>query len=274
MAADMGAKTQGPVCPEQNCPVPSSAAGDRSGVNIPPLTALDTPRAPWPAAATGRPALRLAVPLLSICLSACGANMRAALDTARSAVDGGSSRTNSSRALDPRLNYLHVQIGRQVGLMVRSDTPLAGDIPGSSHWYSADGALLRLQDGRLIGLTEAGRSWRVTQGPTTIDWAAIATGQALDFQRQVNQLPGYHIGLIQHRRLRAIPSAPAAHSLRSPVAKPQWFIEHDARGGEATAAWYAVDLATQPPRVLYGQTCLAADWCIRWQVWPPRGESS
>jgi len=221
--------------------------------------------------ARGLPAAVLLAAALS--LAGCGANMRAAVGTARTALDGGASRLDAGGPLDPRHEYLRVQIGRQVGLMVRAD-PAGVRTDRTSYWYSADGALLRLVDGRIVGLADASRSWRITQGVDRIDWAAVAAQGTFEFRRTVDQQPGYRIGQPQQRRLRPAAAAPAGHALQATVAQLQWFVEDDARTGDSLPAWYAVDLAAIPPRVVYGQACLSADWCVNWQPWPPRGRAS
>jgi hypothetical protein len=224
-----------------------------------------------------RPCVRTAairaVLTLAVLLGGCGANMRAAVGTAAQALDGGAAGVDTPQALDPRLHYLRVQVGRQVGLMVRAD---AGRAPAEpvTYWYSADGALLRLRDGLLVGLTESSRSWRVARGPEAVDWLAVAQGRPFDYRRIVDQQPGYRIGLRETRRIQAQPSAPAGHQLRQAGARLQWFVERDPSAETDLATWYAVDLAVEPPRVVYGQACLAADWCINWQPWPPRAGSS
>lgn len=206
-------------------------------------------------------------------LAGCGANMRAAVGTARMALDGGAAHVQALTALDARHDYLRVQVGRQVGLMVRADT---GAWPGdrTTYWYSADGALLRLVDGRLVGLADGSRSWRAAQDLEAIDWAGVARKGPIEFRRTVDQQPGYRVGQLQRRRLGVAAGGPAGHTLQHTAARLQWFTERDALDEHSSVAWYAVDLEAVPPRVVYGQACLAADWCISWQPWPPTGRAS
>jgi hypothetical protein len=200
-------------------------------------------------------------------LAGCGANMRAAIVTARQAMDGGATQAGSPAGLDPRFDYLRVHVGRQAGWMVRADD---GPSPRGplTHWYSADGALLRLLDGRLAGMTDGSRSWRATGLPVAVDWTALSRGGALEYRQTVDLQPGYRLGLVRQRRLQASAEAAPGHRLQAPPqVVVQWFVEKDAGGADNGAMWYAIDMAAQPPRVLYGQACLEPDWCLSWQTW-------
>ena len=222
----------------------------------------------WAAVALCTRSLAGAVLAAALAASAgCGANMQAAIVTARQAMDGGAAVADNPASLDPRFDYLRVHVGRQAGWMVRADDgpPPRGPL---THWYSADGALLRLLDGRLAGMTDGNRSWRVAGLPPAIDWAALARGGALAYRRTVDLQPGYRLGIVQPRRLQAAPGPAPGHRLQAPPqVVVQWFVEKDAGGADNGAMWYAIDMAAQPPRVLYGQACLEPDWCLSWQTW-------
>lgn len=207
----------------------------------------------------------LAASLLA--LAGCGANMRAAIVTAHQAMGGGTAEGSDPARLDPRFDYLRVHVGRQSGWMVRADD--GSPSPGApTRWYSADGALLRLLDGRLAGMTDGSRSWRAAGLPTVVDWGALARGGALDYRRTLDLQPGYRLGIVQQRRLQAAPGPAPGHRLSTPPqVVVQWFVEKDAGGADNGAMWYAIDMAAQPPRVLYGQACLEPDWCLSWQTW-------
>lgn len=212
--------------------------------------------------------MRIAVLLATIGLAGCGANMRAALSTAGQALDGGQSTVAPAVVLDPRFEYLRVQIGRQAGRMVRAD-PGGAPVGRLSTWYSADGAVLRLDDGRLIGFSDGQRSWQAHAPGDRIDWAGVSAGRLHRYQRTVDQQPGYRIGQRESRQVIAMALPPAEHRYTGGEGPVEWFVDQEAEG-QGVVVWYAVSMAGPTPSVRYGQACLWAEACLSWQLWPPK----
>ena len=205
----------------------------------------------------------------AILLAGCGSNMRAALQTAQQAWDGGQASLQPAGALQPGLDYLRVHIGRQSGLMVRADDEPG--VPGPvGRWFSADGAVLRLLEGRLVGLTDGSRSWQLSRPLEPVDWRAVAQGLERQQTWVIDQQPGYRFGQRSERSLRLALAGPATHAMVAAGPGLRWFREADSRDARFST-WYAVDLASQPARVVYAQTCLEVDWCLSWQPWPAQG---
>lgn len=226
---------------------------------------------------------------LSLGLGACSTQMQSGLDTAQAALGWSRSAAAALDAspLDPALSYLRVQVQGKPGLVVLGDqTP--GPLGLTSVWYSADGAVLRLVEGRLVGFADRQKSWAVTAlrraGPIALpstpgsvlpnadmpDWHAVARlTKPQIFEQLTDVQPGYRLGLTQQRERLAQAAAPAGHQARGLPAHAQWFVERDS-GTAAHPAWFAYDLQQRPARWLYGQACLDAQHCLSWQPWPLR----
>jgi hypothetical protein len=206
-------------------------------------------------------------------LTACSTTAWSGLETLAQAFWGDSADIEH-QPLDPKLTYLRVQVGQQVGLMVQAND-IAAAQADHSRWYSVDGVVLRLMQGRIQAVNEGGRSWTAVE-PNRVDWRAVASGQVQRWREVSDQRPGYRFGLARDRELRVARATPPAHVLeasRHVTAPVTWFEERNAQG-QPQSAWYAVDVAQQPARVIYGQTCLQAQWCVNWQVWPPNAASA
>lgn len=206
----------------------------------------------------------------STLLGGCSTTMQAGVQTIAQALGAGDGDVEQ-QPLNPQLKYLRVQIGRQAGLMVN-----AGDIASAhgpqARWYSADGVVLRLAQGRIAAVNDGARAWRLVDGPAPLDWQRIAAGQPQRWREVSDQQPGYRFGITRERELRVLAQTPPIEVLeasRHVTAGVTWFEERSPRG-DPQPAWYAVDLSAQPARVVFGQTCLQADWCLNWQAWPPQ----
>jgi hypothetical protein len=212
---------------------------------------------------------------LTLCaaLTGCGAGLKAALETTATAWRGEPA---AQTARDPRLTYLRVAVGRQRGWMVRADAP-PGSPSGLTHWYSADGALLRLTPGGLLaGFAETQRDWRLTRGPFHLDWQAAAAGQQVLVERISQRQPGYHLGVRESARLlptELAPNLPLAAELAPSADRAlRWFVEQPLDGSPARA-WYAVDVSGKPARLVFGAYCPLPDWCIQWLMPDERGKA-
>lgn len=210
---------------------------------------------------------------LSAVLSGCSNTARAGLRTIAQAWQGGEG-VDPSQPLDPALQYLRVQSDRQSGLMV-SAGEVANPRGPQTRWYSADGVVLRLAHGRVAAVHDGARSWVWVDGPPSVDWRRAAAGQTLRFAQVSDRQPGYRIGVARERELRATAQTLPSDLLQASrhlTATVTWFEERNIVG-PPEPAWYAVDLSAQPPRVVFGQACLRADWCLNWQAWPPQPPS-
>ena len=224
---------------------------------------------------------QIALLVLLASLSGCSGVQDAVVSTVRSALkrDGGAA----GAALNPNYRYLRVIIDGRVVLMVLGEVDAA---PGGAIevWYSAQREVLRLQRGRVVGAVGAAVEWRGVRLPELPSWAELAKAEGpFRWTRARDVMPGYRFGLADALALRAIP-APRKSELQG--VDPQgltWFEEQleprqgaggmpapSGAGGVSGAfppARYAVDIRGVG-EVVYGEQCLAPEFCFTWQRWP------
>lgn len=170
--------------------------------------------------------------------------------------------------LDPVLRYLRVRVGSKVGLMVQAGGP-------EGPWYGADGVVLRLRDGRLVGFADERRSWTEVRHA---GWPAPDAPAGLQPRRGhlvADLQPGHRYGLRQTHVWVDLPDAPPGHDWQGDTGGLRWRMARpDGPDGQDVAAtWYAIDTRRQPAEVVYGRQCLdldpaASPTCITWQRWP------
>lgn len=200
-------------------------------------------------------------------LAGCSQSTLAGWQTVAQAWQSPATPDLAKVTLNPALRYLRVRVGSKVGLMVQAGGP---DGP----WYGADGVVLRLREGRLVGFADGRRSWTevshsgwpVTHRPD--DRMPRRGHLVADLQ------PGHRFGLHQSHAWVWLPGAPTGHDWLGSTTGLHWVM---ARPDEASGsvAWYAIDTQRQPAEVVYGRQCLALDpqpdghpTCITWQHWP------
>lgn len=171
--------------------------------------------------------------------------------------------------LRPDLRYLRVTVERRPILMVLGYVDL--DLHGRpvEVWYSADGEVLRLQSGRLVGMAGAPIEWLNVRLPAKLpDWSGEqAEGR---YERLYDEMPDYRWARRDQVTVRSM-LPPGDTQLQGLAPEGlRWFGE-SAHGRDLPVARYAVMPGMQSP--LYGEQCLGASFCLSWQVWPPRGLS-
>ncbi|MEI6723732.1 MAG: hypothetical protein WCO67_23460, partial [Betaproteobacteria bacterium] len=211
---------------------------------------------------------------LVVALSGCASNMNTAYETLKFVV---SKDPNASAVrLDPRLRYLRITIDGRSALFTLGylDPHPQGTI---EVWYSALREVLRMQNGRLVGAAGAATEWRNVALPGLPAWSALAAAEGPSrWVRVRDVMPGYRYGVRDPLVLRVTPPPSRSALQELDPAGLTWFeegLDPDAPGGaEANflpTARYAVQFANGMETVVYGEQCLARDFCFTWQRWPP-----
>ena len=142
-------------------------------------------------------------------------------------------------------------------------------------WYSAQGEVLRLQHGRLIGAAGLAVSWkRVAYPKAPPAWTDILTTRA-SFERVRDVAPGYHHNLVDKVTLTPVSAknvlgfvSPFQQENSQPVA---WFRESYVSSAFAPAlpdSWFALGLYQGQQSIVYSRQCLSAELCLSIQRWP------
>lgn len=192
-------------------------------------------------------------------LSACSVMDNPVLKTMSHAVPSLGREENPG--LNPHFRYLRVVVeGRVVYLAL-------GNIDhGVKVWYSAMHEVLRLQNGRIAGVTGTATEWRNVSIPDLPSWDTLAgSKKPYKWTRVRDVMPGYQYGIRDELVLHAIP-APKNSELKGwDPGSLAWFEEDDVSRALPPAR-YAVDLSEG--KAVYGETCLSPDLCFSWQYWP------
>lgn len=170
--------------------------------------------------------------------------------------------------LDPRYSYLRVTSNGKAGLLVLGNVDQDATGQPVQVWYSAGSEVLRLRAGRLAGLEGTPVEWRTVRWPEAPPpWEDVGQHSQVAYTRDRDEMPGYRLGLKDALSLKQIPP-PSSSEWRGPVPPGlQWYEEVPANGTAFTAR-YAVQRLGDAALPLYGEQCLARDFCLTWQVWP------
>lgn len=181
---------------------------------------------------------------------------------------------------DPRFRYLRVEIKDRTPAMWVLGYLDPHPLGTVEVWYSAQGEVLKLQNGRIVA----------TRG-LPVDWAAVRffaappawtdlDATAATFSRERDELPLYRYGLRERVVVRAVLPPPAVAmptSVPSDVAvRYAWFeetvLQTDGVGVAAPSdlpvSRFAWGLHLGQPTVVYSEQCLGPGVCLRMQRWP------
>ena len=169
---------------------------------------------------------------------------------------------------NPKLRYLRVTVSDRVVLMVLGYlVPTAqGDI---ETWYSSEGEVLQLQNGRVIstaGLKTDLRAVRYKQLPT---WTEMTGRSAAEFGRTHDEMPGYRFGISETVSLNSVRVPSNARLVGLPAKDLIWYEETvlGTSHGKPSAR-YGLRMKDRVPVVMYGEQCFSNDFCFAWQPWP------
>lgn len=212
--------------------------------------------------------------IAALLLAGCAQNQLAAWQTSRHYL--GLASAADQHPLRPDYQYLRVVTNGEVALLVLGYTDLGPTGRPVQVWYSAGKEVLRLQDGRLVGLAGVPLEWRnVVLSADLPAWRDITTPRS--FRRQRDEMPGYRIGLQEQITVRPITAPSGTRLMGTEVASLRWFEETTAPLPD-TAPALATHFRPLPPAryavgpagAVYGEQCLDAQLCISWQSWPPQ----
>lgn len=180
---------------------------------------------------------------------------------------------------NPRYTFLRVKAtGYPPGLLVLGYIDPHPDGPVLV-WYSANGQVLRTQNGRIVGSTGTPVEWlglRMVIAPPA--WESRPAGD-YRYVRERDVLPGYQFGV--HESLLGAPvPVPAAGQLPETLPMDlaqqyRWYREVVTDSSvspvlpPALFAWGQYDGEW---KVVYSEQCLSPDLCVVLQRWPVRKE--
>ena len=146
-----------------------------------------------------------------------------------------------------------------------------------SVWYSGNQEVLRIQNGRVVGVTGTAADWQRTRfKPIPPDWTNV-TEQCVDYVRERDELQGYRFGHTEQVHLvqwQGLPPIDLPSTLPLPkAAEYRWFRESvifasGAGGPTMPDAWFAWGRHRGAETIVYSEQCIAPDFCLKLQPWP------
>ena len=207
--------------------------------------------------------LCLALTVLALC--ACGHTP--VTRTLWDAIPGLGQNTDAIK-LDPNLRYLRVTVRGRVALLVLGyvEPDPEGQI---DTWYSSEGELIRLQNGRLIGTAGLETDWRAVRNAAPPTWKDMLGRSAITYRRERDEMPGYRYGIAESVSLYPVPVPINAKLVGLPAESLRWYEEAVLGQSDGLpSARYALHANNAEPVVVYGEQCLSQNLCLAWQLWP------
>ena len=152
----------------------------------------------------------------------------------------------------------------------------------TERWFSADGEVLRLRDGRIVGTAGIITDWRAVEVATLPSWRDLARNRGaagpFKYQRTRDVMPDYAYGL--RETVVVQPVAPPRQSALQGVDPDalRWFQESSMPERDTVAALppalFAVEFADGQEKVVYSEQCLSDRLCLTLQAWPAAEKKS
>lgn len=189
----------------------------------------------------------------------------------RSVMDIGQQLTSkdsspqASPTFDPRFRYLRVQTGPRVVFFALGylDPHPDGMV---EVWFSGGKEVLRLRNGRVMGLSGTQTEWLNVGYQPVPGWS---TGLSdVTYVRVRDVTPGYRYGIEEHLRLEPVKPPAKSNLLGIPGEDLFWFKESSTDKDALEPTLYALRNAEGKLGVVYSETCLDKNLCFSWQRWP------
>jgi hypothetical protein len=212
------------------------------------------------------------------------------------------SFSNTSRLIDnaplkDNLNYLRVNINGLDALLVLGYVENDGD-EKINVWYSKEGSVLRIKEGRYFGSLGFDQEWRTVKrnnSPSfnnllTTEMASLSQSSSLEsssrntqpnkryfFTQTYSEFPSYRHVMEERMSNQVIqapqPVIPSSMKKFLPTDGIVWIYETTAPIDRSFKknppfAWYAFVKKKDSYQQILGQQCLSADYCLTWIPWP------
>ena len=205
----------------------------------------------------------LCLALTLLALGACGHTP--VTRTLFDAIPGLGPKTDNIN-LNPSLRYLRVTVRGRVALVVLGyvEPHPEGQI---ETWYSSEGEVIRLQNGRIVATAGLETDWRAVRNFSLPAWKDLVGRPAVVYRRERDEMPGYRFGIAESVSLYPVPVPSNAKLVGLPVHELRWY-EEAVLGQPDGLPSARFALHAGEPRVVYGEQCLSQNLCLAWQTWP------
>lgn len=177
-----------------------------------------------------------------------------------------SSTNTAAPALNPAYRYLRIQTGKRVAYFALGyvDSLPEGKV---EVWYSGGKEVLKLLDGRMVGMVGTATEWLSVTLISPPAWGDKLDG--MEYERRLDISPGYRYGVRERLRLKRLP--PPSDTKLADL-KPQdilWYREVPVGPSAIPSALYGLMKEGDAWRVVYSEVCLDTNLCFSWQRWKP-----
>ncbi len=179
----------------------------------------------------------------------------------------GLGRNVDAIKLNPGLRYLRVTVRGRVVLMVLGyvEPSTEGEI---NTWYSAEGEVIHLQNGRIVGTAGLETDWRAVRNASLPTWKDMIARPAVTYRRERDEMPGYRFGIAETVSLYPVPAPSNAKLVGLTVEGLRWYEEAVLGQPDGLpSARFALLANDGNPLVIYAEQCLSQNLCLAWQIW-------
>jgi hypothetical protein len=218
--------------------------------------------------------IKLVVSLTGLCLLALltGCVQTPVTQTLAEAFGKGKSSNIDAIKLNPNLKYLRVTVRDRAVLMVSgySENSPKGTV---ETWYSSQGEVLKLLNGRVVSTNGFEIDWRNVNDVPFPNWTELnalnLNANSFEFKRTYDQMPTYQFGISETVQLYGVSTPTNAHLVGLPATQLKW-VEEKVEGTVhgLPSARYGLSTKNGQTFVVYGEQCFSSDLCFSWQTWP------
>lgn len=216
--------------------------------------------------------LLILLPMFS--LAGCAPGASGIFDTLRSVTPVLSSGGQFSPL--PGYDYLRVLVdGRTVYLAKGYVEPSVES--NTDVWYSAEGEVLKLQNGRIVATAGLATDWRRVRYFDAPSWRELLVEKSAvkSHERERDVMPGYRFNLRDRLQIHHVAPPRSSGLMDVQADSLVWFVETGAISGgeELPPALFALSKG-DIPEVIYSEQCLSRTLCFSWQRldWPKAGK--
>jgi hypothetical protein len=176
-----------------------------------------------------------------------------------------------AQVLNPQYRYLRATLdGRPFLLILGYVDQDAAAGEAVDVWYTGQGEVLKLKDGRLVGITGTQSDWLAVRHSVLPTWSAAAVlddSAAISYVRTRDLKAAYQFGMQEQVTLKRIPAPLLSAIAGQPSNDLVWLEERYVSGTDLPPSQFAVRQGARGSRVVYSWQCLSAQMCLSLQEW-------
>ncbi len=176
-----------------------------------------------------------------------------------------------AQVLNPKYRYLRVTLDGRPFLLILGyiDKDVASG-ESVDVWYTGQGEVLKLKNGRLLGMTGTQSDWLAVRHTSLPSWSFAANMVDTAFAsygRTRDLKAAYQFGIQEQVNLKRIPVPRLSAMAGVPSSDLVWLEEIYSGGTHLPPSQFAVRQGVRGTHVVYSWQCLSAQMCLSFQEW-------